>query len=120
MDLFYRLLRAGVRARYDPDAIVFHERVTRAARLGRRRPYGFGMGACCGLRYAESDRRALRMLGRWLLFRTRRLVGAVVRFDGQLAHEELLVLAGTLAGYRYGHRDLAVRPARATAIRHSS
>jgi GT2 family glycosyltransferase len=107
MDLFYRLLRAGARARYDPASVVFHERATRAARLGRRWPYGFGMGACCALRYADGDRRALWILARWLLFRTRRLAGATLRLQRDLAREEVLVLTGTLAGYRYGSRAAA-------------
>lgn len=104
MDLFYRLLRAGARARYDPESVVFHERATRAARLGRRRPYGFGMGACCSLRFAEGDRGAMRMLMRWTRFRLRRLATAVRQGDTQLVHEELLVLAGTVSGLRYGYR----------------
>lgn len=118
MDLFYRLLRAGARARYDPDSLVFHQRVTRADRLARRRPYGYGMGACCGLRYAEGDRRALRMLARWLLLRLRRLAGALPGRDWRLLHEELLVLSGTLSGLRYGFRSSRTLPhAASTATR---
>ena len=120
MDLFYRLLRAGARARYDPGSVVFHERATRAARLGRRWPYGFGMGACCALRYADGDRRALWILSRWLLFRTRRLAGATLRLQQDLAREEVLVLTGTLAGYRYGSRCHAASPSTRKATRQRS
>ncbi len=66
IDLFYRVLRAGGRALYDPDAIVHHEPATRSGRLERRRPYGFGMGAACGLRLREGDLYAIRLLPGWL------------------------------------------------------
>jgi GT2 family glycosyltransferase len=83
MDLFRRLLRAGARGRYEPDAIVFHEQATTAGRLARRFPYGYGMGACCVLWMRQGDGDGFRVLARWVAMR---------------------VLAGTVAGIVFGLR----------------
>ena len=104
MDLFYRLLRAGARLRYEPDILVSHERQTLAGRVSRRGVYGHGTGACCGLYLRQGDLYGLRLLGNWLWFRARRLAVAGVRREWHTVREELLVLRGTLAGLRYGAR----------------
>jgi len=104
MDLFYRLLRAGGRARYEPTALVFHERTDRMGRLARRLPYGYGMGACCSLWLRQGDRNALRVLTRWVAMRGNRLARSLVRGRGLAVREELLVLAGTARGLVYGLR----------------
>ena len=102
IDLFYRLLRAGGRALYEPAAIVGHAPATREGRLDRRRPYGHGMGAACAIRLREGDRYAARLLGGWLALRLRVLASGLR--DGRLGalHEEALVLAGTAAGVVHG------------------
>jgi len=104
MDLFYRLARAGAHIRFEPEALVYHERASRSSRLGRRFPYGYGMGACCGLWLRQGDANALRVLGRWLLARTGRLAGGLARRDGLRVREEALVLTGTAGGLLYGWR----------------
>jgi GT2 family glycosyltransferase/SAM-dependent methyltransferase len=104
MDLFYRLLRAGARIRYEPAALVYHERTSRAGRLSRRAPYGYGMGACCSKWLRLGDLNALRIFGGWMSMRLWRLAGSVRRRQWQLAYEELLVLGGTLGGLGYGLR----------------
>lgn len=104
MDLFYRLLRAGALIRYEPDALVYHERQTKAGRMARRPMYGHGMGACCALRLREGDCYALRVLGHWLLFRTRLMAGALLRRRWVTAHEEWLILRGSVRGLAYGFR----------------
>ncbi|HVF79943.1 MAG TPA: glycosyltransferase family 2 protein [Solirubrobacteraceae bacterium] len=104
MDLFYRLLRARARVRYDPDAVVFHERTTRRGRFGRRFPYGYGVGVMCAVWLRRGDRRAVLILARWLAFRVRRLLRGLRRADLMLAHEEVLVLWGTVCGVIRGAR----------------
>ena len=104
MDLFYRLLRAGARVRYEPGARVYHERKSRAERLARRIPYGYGMGACCALWLRQGDRYSLRVLLAWLGLRLGMLGRAAVRGRAAGVHEELLVLFGTCRGLAYGAR----------------
>jgi GT2 family glycosyltransferase len=104
MDLFYRLLRAGARIRYEPDLLVYHARTSKAGRLARRLPYGYGIGACCSLWLREKDYHALRVLGRWLLMRARRMAAGLWRQHWMLAQEEALVLFGTFGGLLHGFR----------------
>jgi len=112
IDLFYRVLRAGGRALYDPDAIVRHEPATRSGRLERRRPYGFGMGAACGLRLREGDLYAIRLLAGWLGLRLRVLAAALPARRWEALREEGLVLGGTAAGIVHGLRNGRRRGAR--------
>jgi GT2 family glycosyltransferase len=104
IDLFYRLLRAGARVRYEPSLLVYHERKTRSGRLARRVPYGFGMGAACLLWLRQRDRLAIRVLGNWLALRLRMLASAARQRRWLGVWEELLVLAGTARGIVYGLR----------------
>ncbi|HEY0972507.1 MAG TPA: glycosyltransferase family A protein [Gemmatimonadales bacterium] len=110
MDLFYRLLRAGARIRYEPDSIVHHGRQSRAQRLARRPMYGMGMGACCALRLRERDGHALRLLADWMWLRLRQVAHAARRADGGALHEEWLMLRGTVTGLRHGLRAAARPP----------
>lgn len=104
MDLFYRLLRAGARIRYEPDLLVYHARTSRAGRISRRIPYGYGMGACCSLWLRQKDYFALRVLLSWFILRTQRLFEGMLGKRWMLAYEELLVLAGTIGGFAQGLR----------------
>ena len=104
MDLFYRLLRAGARIRYEPDALVHHERQSKAGRVARRPMYGHGMGACCMFLLREGDLYALRILGHWLFFRTRLLVSGLVHRQWMTAYEEWLMLLGSVRGMIHGLR----------------
>jgi len=104
MDLFYRLLRAGARLRYEPEVVVEHARTDKAGRLARRIDYGYGMGACCSLWLRQRDTRAVRVLGAWVLMRGRRLLRGAWQRDGMRAYEEALVLASTCGGLAYGWR----------------
>lgn len=105
MDLFYRLLRAGARIRYEPAALVYHERTSWEGRRARRYPYGHGMGAAMVFWLREGDRRALRILLAWLRLRTGVLLRGLARGQRRIVREELLVLGGTLAGIVHGLRS---------------
>jgi len=104
MDLFRRLLRAGAPGVYEPDAVVFHERVSTSGRLARRVPYGYGMGACCVLWLRQGDGRAVPVLGRWVAMRSNRLARSLARGRWLAVREEALVLAGTVRGIGFGLR----------------
>lgn len=104
MDLFYRLLRAGARVRYEPSVVVLHARTTPAGRRARRVPYGYGVGALCALRLRERDVGGLRVLGAWLALRCGRLARGLLRARFDRVGEEMLVLWGTARGLLYGVR----------------
>lgn len=111
MDLFRRVLRAGARGRYEPDAIVLHERATAAGRLARRFPYGYGMAACCVLWIRQGDGFGWRVLARWVAMRTNWLARSLARGRWLAVREELLVLAGTVGGVVFGLRARDARRA---------
>lgn len=102
MDLFRRALRSGGSGRYEPRLVVLHERATAAERLGRRVPYGFGMGVCLSLWWRQGDRAALRLGVSWLRMRLRRLAVGLRRGDRLRVREEMLVLIGTARGLALG------------------
>jgi GT2 family glycosyltransferase len=102
MDLFYRVLRAGGLACYEPAVLVLHERTTREGRLARRSAYGFGMAAATALWLREGDRYAWHVIGRWLVMRGSLLGRSLVRGRWQSVYEEGLVLWGTALGFVRG------------------
>jgi O-antigen biosynthesis protein len=102
MDLFYRLLRAGAHIRYEPEALVYHERQNRAGRIARRPMYGHGMGACCTIWLRQGDLYALRILGSWMIFHCWLMVGGIWQRHWTSVYEEVLMLGGTVRGLFYG------------------
>jgi GT2 family glycosyltransferase len=104
MDLFYRLLEAGARIRYEPQAVVYHERQPRDRRLASRTAYGRGIGACCGLWLRGRDPHALAVLAGWLRMRSGMAARALRCRQWGSLREELLVLGGTARGLTYGLR----------------
>lgn len=102
MDLFYRLLRAGVRGRYAPEIVVYHEQKSHAERLGRRPLYGYGTGACFALWLRQGDARAVPLLAHWLVWRGWKLARAAALRDGAGVREEALMIGWTVPGLRYG------------------
>lgn len=102
IDMLYRLLRAGATLRYEPAAIILHERQETARRLGSRPSYGFGMGAFCALWARRYDTYAFWMLAQWCAERGRALLASFVRRRWYRVHEELLMLRGLASGFAYG------------------
>jgi len=107
MDMIHRLLRDGARIRYEPDAIVYHERQPVTQRAKSRRTYGHGIGACCGLWAREGDTYAALVLVRWVAMRLSRLGRALRHGNREHAREEIDVLRGTASGLVYGLRAAA-------------
>jgi GT2 family glycosyltransferase len=104
MDLFYRVLKAGGPALYEPAALVEHERATGAGRVARRGPYGFGMGVLCAVHARTRDPYAILMLVAWVALRLRLVAAGLLARRPAVVHEEALVLAGTAAGIVHGMR----------------
>lgn len=103
-DVLYRLLRAGAPVRYEPRALVYHDRQSARRRLAGSCGYGYGIGACCAIWLRGGDWRAVAALCRWLAFRACILCGALLRRKWLYAVEECLVFRGTLGGLGYGVR----------------
>ncbi len=104
LDLQDRLLAQGGRIRYEPGALVYHERQEWGRRLASRTSYGRGVGACCGLRLRRRDLFAVPMLTSWVGLRGRVLATGLLARRPAALHEEWLVLRGTLSGLAYGFR----------------
>ena len=102
IDILYRLLKAGARLSYEPDAVVFHERQEADRRLRSRPSYGFGMGAFCALWVRRYDSFALWMLAQWCVERARALAVSSLRRRWPRVREELLMLRGLVSGFGYG------------------
>jgi hypothetical protein len=113
LDLFSRLVSSGVKARYEPDLLVHHERSTTTEYVQRRGSYGYGMGAMLGHWLRSGDLRAVVVLLGWLKLRGRMAVQR--RRNGGFGNE-VRVLLGTAAGVGHGLTDRSPRrPKRETA-----
>jgi len=104
VDLLHRLLRTGGRLRYEPAVAVRHEQKGAGERRLRRRSYGFGVGAACGIWARSGDASAIAILASWLALRLRLLAASLLRGRAAGVSDELRVLRGTVAGLRYGLR----------------
>jgi GT2 family glycosyltransferase len=104
VDLIYRLLRAGLRIRYEPDALVYHERQSKHQRITSRYSYGFGIGAFCAIWLRRGDRYPRRVLWNWLKDQTLALTQAAARCQWFDMYQRWLSLRGTLGGVIYGVR----------------
>ncbi len=107
MDLFRRVLRSGTPGLYAPEVVVLHARATRVERMGRRIPYGYGMGACLVLWRKQHDPGTGWLARAWLRLRLRRLIDGARRRDLLRVREEVLVLYGTVRGAWVAAREPA-------------
>jgi glycosyltransferase involved in cell wall biosynthesis len=112
LDVYHRILRAGHRIRFAPDAVVYHERINEERRMATRWSYAFGLGALCGLLLGNDDRFGWTILAHWGRRIVSRLVRAAVKLDGDRLRQALLSGSGTARGLQYGwrHRKQAVGP----------
>jgi hypothetical protein len=102
MDIFYRLTSAGARVRYEPDALVYHERQSKARRIASRSSYGRGIGVFCSIWLRRCDAYALRILSRWLFNHSWAMAAALRRRQWTSIYEEFLMLQGTIRGLVQG------------------
>jgi len=98
------MLRAGAHIRYEPDAVVYHERQSRARRMASRWSYGYGVGAFCGIWARKGDRYTLHLLGGWLRHQGRILARSAASRDWMQVRQRWLSLRGTMRGFLYGLR----------------
>jgi GT2 family glycosyltransferase len=103
-ELFYRLLCAGTRIRYEPDVLIYHERQSKTRRMRSRWTYGHGIVALCGICLRRRDLYALRLLAHWLLDQCREFARAARRRERRQLQERSLMLRGTMRGLVYGLR----------------
>ena len=104
IDLFYRLLRAGATIRFEPDALIYHERKNKSGRMASRWNYGFGTGAFCSIWLRQGDFFALRIVGHLFLHQCRLLIRAIGHRQWLQAYQRSLSLRGTARGLVYGLR----------------
>lgn len=102
MDFFYRLLRAQARIRYEPQAVIYHERQNRARRLASRYQYGHGMGAFCAIWLRRGDAHAFVIIARWTADLLLAYMRAIVHLNWPLAKQRWYSLQGTVGGVLYG------------------
>jgi len=65
VDLLYRSMLEGCTVVYEPNAIVYHERKSRRARLGGRFGYGYGMGTFLAMHARRGDLHARELRRRY-------------------------------------------------------
>ena len=78
-DLFYRLLRAGAMIRYEPDAIIYHERQDAARLIRSFWSYSHGIGAFVAKHLRKGDLYAAYILAAWLFWLCWRTGASILR-----------------------------------------
>jgi GT2 family glycosyltransferase len=102
VDLLYRLLFAGARLRYEPAAVIYHERQTAESRMASRYGYGVGLGAFLSFRLRARDSCAPRLVRDWVAMRSWAAAGNLRRAQWTQFREEMLFLRGTAVGFFRG------------------
>jgi GT2 family glycosyltransferase len=101
-DFIYRMLRAGACIRYEPDAVVFHQRQSLALRLSSRWNYGYGIGTFCGLWLRKLDLFVGYIFLSWIIGLLREMARSALSRDWLEVNQRMLSLRGTLRGLGYG------------------
>lgn len=103
-DIFYRLLRAGMLIRYEPDLVIYHERQDATRLIRSFWNYSYGIGAFTAKHARKGDFYAAYILGVWLFWLMWRTVSSIVRRNSIYAGEGFLSLRGCSHGLAYGIR----------------
>ena len=103
-DIFYRLLQAGARIYYQPEAVVYHERQDAPRLLRSFWNYSYGIGAFTAKHARKGDLYAAYMLGVWSFWLLWRTVSSIMRRNRLYAGEGLWSLRGCSHGLAYGFR----------------
>ncbi len=109
-DLIYRLLCAGARVRYEPSAIIYHERKNKSRRMATRWSYGYGIGAFCGIWLGRRDPYALWCLSHYAFSQCKGLATAIAHREWLGARQRLFCMGGIGGGLIYGLRVFRERP----------
>lgn len=108
-ELIDRIFLAGGTIYYTPDAVVRHAWQTRDRRKSTRWSYGFGIGALCGIRAADRDTYAAKMVASYAGLHLPALARAAARLNWDQASERLAALGALVPGCIYGFR-VGARP----------
>jgi GT2 family glycosyltransferase len=104
IELSLRLLRAGARIRYEPRAVIYHERQSEARRLTTRWSYAYGIGALTGMLWRRGDGYGTTIMSASLRNVARRLGRAVMARNASGIRQAMLSLRGIAGGVQYGWR----------------
>lgn len=97
VDLLYRAAVSGLTLLYEPDAVVYHERKSRRARLDGRFAYGYGMGAFASRHAGEATPQARSLRRRYARVLARAALAGARRGDPWPLVEGVLTGAGIAA-----------------------
>jgi hypothetical protein len=103
-ELLYRLMREGSLVRYEPAAVVRHERQSRERLLATGYSYAFGTGALCGLWLRRGDPFAIRMAVTYARDHIRGLARSARHGDRDMTQQHVRALLGLMPGVLYGLR----------------
>jgi glycosyltransferase involved in cell wall biosynthesis len=104
MDLFYRLLRSGAIIRYEPKAVIYHERQDKTRFMGSFWNYSYGIGAFAAKYLRKGDLYVGYILSVWLFWLFWEMGGFIIRRNRMQAEGSLLSLRGCSHGLAYGFK----------------
>jgi glycosyltransferase involved in cell wall biosynthesis len=99
VDVLHRLLQAGCDIAYEPRAVVYHDRKTRAAWVRSRLPYGYGIGAFLASCATRGDSAVPGLLIRYLRLQAHKFVRGLASLTPWDIADSVLTTVGALAGF---------------------